>query len=70
MIALDDAAMAAVLDAARPLAVRDRDPFLRALAQELAKHGDIGPGLIHRLAADLQRRFFNPPVFHSASKYK
>ena len=34
-----------------------RDAFLQALAEELEKHPVVGPGLVHRLAADLQRRF-------------
>ena len=51
--------MDSVLTAARPIALGERDHFLRELAAELAQYApsEIGPGLIHRLAADLQRRF-------------
>ena len=36
---------------------RQRDAFLKALAEELERHPVVGPGLVHRCAADLQRRF-------------
>jgi hypothetical protein len=54
---LNDDEYAAVQAAARPIHPLQRDDFLRSLAAELAQHPVIGPGLVHRLAADLQRRF-------------
>ena len=35
------------------------------------KRRDIGPGVIHRIARDLQKKYFDPPQFHgsSGSKY-
>jgi hypothetical protein len=45
------------------------DPFLRALAAELAKYPEIGPGLIFRLIRETQRRFFDAPNL-SGGKYK
>jgi hypothetical protein len=30
---------------------------LKALAKELERHPVVGPGLVHRLAADLQRKY-------------
>jgi hypothetical protein len=59
-----------VLDACKPLAPKDRDPFLRALAAELEKRlRDIGPGLVHRLVRETQRQFSEPPNLSSLSKY-
>jgi hypothetical protein len=40
----------------RPIHPLQRDDFLRTLAVELERHS-VGPGLVHRLAADLQRKF-------------
>jgi hypothetical protein len=37
-IALTDAQLSAVFEAARPLAVRDRDAFLQAVAEALQGH--------------------------------
>jgi hypothetical protein len=39
-IALTDAQLTAVFDAARPLAVRDRDAFLQAVAEALQGRRD------------------------------
>jgi hypothetical protein len=64
MISLTDEQLDAVLAAARPLAVEDRDPFIRAIAHELEQHnGSIGPGTVHRCIRDVQKRFFDPPDF-------
>jgi hypothetical protein len=73
MIALDDDAMTAVMDVCRPLRPSDRDQFVRALAAELEKYPEVGPGLVHRIARDLVRRYFDPPnlsdISRSAGKY-
>jgi hypothetical protein len=47
----------AVQAAAAPIRPHQRDDFLRSLAVELARHPVIGPALVHRCAAELQRRF-------------
>ena len=60
MIALSDTELEQVMSACKPLAVRDRGPFLRALADEIAKHPAVGPGLIDRLIVETQRKFFDP----------
>jgi hypothetical protein len=60
-LALTDDQMSAVLRAAEPLLPGDRTPFLEALAQALATQRVLGDGLIHRVIADTQRRFFEPP---------
>ena len=56
-LALTDDEYAAVEAAAAPIHPRQRDAFLKALAEELERHPVIGPGVVHRCAADLQRRF-------------
>jgi hypothetical protein len=60
----DDAMRAATARADGPLGARDapvhplqRDAFLKALAAELEKHPAIGPGVVHRCAAELQKTF-------------
>jgi len=40
---------------------QQRDAFLKALASELERHPVVGPGLVHRLAADMQRRYVIAP---------
>jgi hypothetical protein len=57
MLSLSDAEYAAVQVAAASIHPLQRGAFLEALATELEKHPVVGPGLVHRCAADLQRRF-------------
>jgi hypothetical protein len=47
--------------AARPLDPDLRDPFLRAVASALSGHEVIGPGVVARTCAEMQRQFFHPP---------
>ena len=47
-IRLSDDELAAVMNAARPLAPRDRDRFLQAVAQAISELPEIGPGSVHR----------------------
>ena len=56
-LSLTDDEMNAVQAAAAPVHPQQRDAFLRALADELGRHATIGPGLVFRCAAELQRRF-------------
>jgi hypothetical protein len=60
-LALNDAEFAAVQAAAAPIHPLQRDAFLKALAEELERHPVVGPGLVHRLAADVQRRYVIAP---------
>jgi hypothetical protein len=55
-LALPDDLHAMVMAAAAPIAASERQQFLSELAAELERHPVIGPGLLHRLAAQLQRR--------------
>jgi hypothetical protein len=61
-IALTDAQLDAVFNAARPLAVADRDAFLQAVAEALQGHREIGDGDVARAVREVQRRFFDPPL--------
>jgi hypothetical protein len=56
-LSLNDDEYNAVQAAAAPIHPLQRDAFLKALAAELERHPVIGPGLVHRCAADLQRTF-------------
>jgi len=61
MLKLSDVEMTAIVDAAAPLPVERRDGFLQAVAASLQSYGEIGPGAIHRVCAEAQRAFFDPP---------
>jgi hypothetical protein len=60
-IALTDAQLTAVFEAARPLAVASRDAFLLDLAADLAGIADIGDGDVARAIRAVQRKHFDPP---------
>jgi hypothetical protein len=60
-IRLSDSELAAVFDAAKPLAIDLRDPFLRAVAHELQGCREIGPGVVHQVCREQQRIFMNAP---------
>ena len=61
-IRLTDSELAAVFNAARPLPLRDRDSFLKAVAAELGNESVLGPGVVHRVCSNVQRRLFSPPL--------
>jgi hypothetical protein len=70
MISLSDSELAAVMDAARPIPPRDRDQFLRDVANELARYPEVGPGVIGRVVAKTQRAHLAPRTGHNVgSKY-
>jgi len=58
---LSDSELDAVMAAARPLRVDVRDAFLQAVASTLANCTEVGPGMLYRILAETQRRFFDPP---------
>jgi hypothetical protein len=60
-LSLSDDEYAAVQAAAAPIHPQQRDAFLKALAIEVERHPVVGPGLVHRLAADVQRRYVIAP---------
>jgi hypothetical protein len=65
-VSLSDDELAVVMDAARPLSPKARHAFLIDVARELAKHRELGPGSIHRLVREMQRRHFDAPRFADA----
>jgi hypothetical protein len=58
MISLDDAELAVITDLARPLPPERRSEFLAAVMQAASLHAEIGPGLISRIASEMQKSFF------------
>ena len=60
-IKLTDSELDAVMTAARPIAVERRDAFLADVAQALSAHAVLGPGLVGRTCAELQKRYFDAP---------
>jgi hypothetical protein len=65
---LTDDELAAVLTAARPLAVHVRDAFLQKVADELSILPEIGPGAVGRVCRQVQREFFDPPNLDGADQ--
>ena len=61
-----------VMRAAHPLAYGRRDAFLQDVATELARcNGDVGPGVVHRICRDVQKRHFDFPALDGVySKYR
>ena len=46
-----------LMEAAAPITVSDRDAFLKDVAAELGQHEMVGPGLLHRIISEVQRRY-------------
>ena len=70
-IRLSDAELDAVMAAARPLAIDQRDGFLQAVASALQGRTEIGPGTAHRVIVETQRLFWDPPMLsYDSSKYR
>jgi hypothetical protein len=72
-IRLTDAELEAVMAAARSIAVNRRDAFLQQVASALQSCGEVGPGVVYRAVAEVQRTHFDPPDFYhgnaGAGKY-
>ena len=51
----------AVLRAAKPLAIGDRDAFLQDVATALQGQ-ELGDGTVYRVVAQVQRRYYDPPT--------
>ena len=70
---LTDDELTAVMSAAAPLDVAMRDVFLQQVASALGGYREIGPGIVHRICAETQARYFNPPDLSTTkdvSKYR
>jgi hypothetical protein len=63
-LTLSDAELDVLMNLAQPLDPAMRDPFLRAVAIELARYqsAELGPGLINRVGRLLQRQFLTPSL--------
>jgi hypothetical protein len=67
---LNDDEMSVLLSLAQPIDQQRRAQFLQEVAAELeAKRqaGEVGEGLVHRLARTIQRKYFDPPQLPNAS---
>jgi hypothetical protein len=53
--------LAAVYDMAQPLAPERRADFVAAVVEKVAAAPIAGPGVVHRLARETQRSYFDPP---------
>lgn len=71
-IRLTDCEMDALMAAAHPLPPDRRGPFLEAAAAALAGAGaELGPGLTHRIVAQIQRQFWDAPILPAhGGKYR
>jgi hypothetical protein len=49
-----------LMQAAKPVPAPDRDAFLKDVAAELGQHEVVGPGLLHRVISEVQRRYIAP----------
>jgi hypothetical protein len=66
---LNDDEMSVLMSLAGPIEQQRRPQFLQEVAQELeAKRqaGEVGEGLVHRLARTIQRKYFDPPQLPNA----
>ena len=45
------------MQAAKPIPVSNRDAFLKDVAAELGQHEVVGPGFLHRVISEVQRRY-------------
>ena len=60
-IELSEDELSAVMSTARLLPVDRRDAYLEAVASALQSRREIGPGVVYRVVAEMQRVFFDPP---------
>jgi hypothetical protein len=60
-IALSDTELTAIMDACRPLQPRDRDLFLRQVAEAIVALPERGDGSVARAIRSVWARHFNPP---------
>jgi hypothetical protein len=61
MISFADEQLDMGMQAASPLRRADREAFLKNVADALQGRV-LGPGALHRVVRDCQRRYFDPPL--------
>jgi hypothetical protein len=59
VVSFTDDELRVIMDAARPIRPSDRDIFIRQVTAAIGAFPPerVGPGLVHRVAMDVQRRF-------------
>jgi hypothetical protein len=63
--ALSDEELDLLMTLAQPLPPHARPAFVEAVLAQAAKYGvEVGPGVLHRIGAGLQRSFALPPIGH------
>jgi hypothetical protein len=67
-LALTDDQLAAVMRAAQPLAVGDRDKFLQDVAAAL-RGQELGDGAVYRTIAQVQRKYYDPPIMSAPTRW-
>jgi hypothetical protein len=70
MLALTDAQLDTVFNAARPLQPRERSRFLEDVAAELAAYPDPGDGTVAKVCRQLQKKYCDPPQLAELGKYR
>jgi hypothetical protein len=65
LLSLSDVELEQVMAYAEPIDRRRRDAFLKEVAAELAHYSELGPGIVGRVCAGVQRRHFDPPILHA-----
>jgi hypothetical protein len=62
-VRLSDDELTAVMRAAQPIAIDQRDAFLRRVASELARCDEVGPGVVYRICTAAQKELMDYPIF-------
>jgi hypothetical protein len=65
---LTDDQLTAVMRAAEPLAIGDRGAFLLDVAAALAGQ-ELGDGTVYRAIAQVQKRYYDPPILAPPSRW-
>jgi hypothetical protein len=61
-LALSDDGLRILIDLMRPLSPEARIVFLERIGVELKGRDDVGVGELHRLARQIWREVFDPPI--------
>jgi hypothetical protein len=71
LLRLSDTELDIVFAACRPIAPHRRSAFMTDIAAELARYPELGPGVVHRICATVQRKHFDvPDLSHDFSKHR
>jgi hypothetical protein len=69
-LSLDDDELSILMHLAEAVPVEHRDAFLRNVAEALGAYSVLGPGIVSRTAASLQRRYITAPPSMGAERSK